>query len=112
MGAIIIDIIKIDGTHDIPLLPHMTFLSSHDIPPMSIDVRAALNGICSEIFCSANEWGPWHFGRARAWAQAQGCPAPVPGPVRPGPRPGPGALGPGPGSAHMRKSRLDFCIYA
>jgi hypothetical protein len=64
MGAIHIDIIEIDGTHDISLLPK--------------DARAALDGIRSETFCGRNPWGPWHLGRALA----QGC--------RTGPGTGPG----------------------
>jgi hypothetical protein len=76
MGAMIIAIIEMDGTHDIHLL--------------SQDARAALNGILSETFCSTNPWGPWHLGRAWAWARAQGCPT--------GPGTGP-ELGLGPAQA-------------
>ena len=68
MGAINIHIFIIDGAHGIPPPPQNTM--------------SALNGISSEPGLLKIPCGPWHLGRAQAWARAQGCPGPVPGPVR------------------------------
>ena len=68
MGTINGHIFNIDGAHGI--LP----------PPQN--TMSALNGISSEPGLLKIPCGPWHLGRAQAWARAQTCPGPVPGPVR------------------------------
>ena len=68
MGTINGHIFNIDGAHGI--LP----------PPQN--TMSALNGISSEPGLLKIPCGPWHLGRAQAWAWAQGC--------RAGPGTGPG----------------------
>ena len=68
MGTININIFIIDGAHGMLPLPQNTI--------------SALNRISSEPGLLKIPCGPWHLGRARAWARAQG--------FRSGPGTGPG----------------------
>jgi len=52
--------------------------------PLPQNTISALNGISSETGLLKKPCGPWHLGRAQAWAWAQGC--------RAGPGIGPGQL--------------------
>ena len=68
MGTINMHIFTIDGAHGMIPLPQNTI--------------SALNRISSEPGLLKIPCGPWHLGRARAWARAQG--------FRSGPGTGPG----------------------